>query len=308
MGATNASYNGLPVMYDYANFVGSLKSPGTVHCQNSDIVNYFTKYLLQKAISVFKWTMPETWERNYVLYTLYCNGVVAVFKTDKYGVIPNHCGLYGYNVQWQPTDVLIYNPLIRTTQLKIGRNCEILKLQPNYSGIMDIVTYYADILGLMAEAAGMNLVNSKLSFVFSADSKAMAETFKKLYDRVASGECASVVDKNLFDENGEPRWLMFNQDVGSNYITDRLLVDMRTVVNMFCSDIGIPNSNTNKKERLITDEVNANDFETKALATLWLDELQMCCDKINAMFDTGLAVDWRKEVLDNGSDGINQSL
>ena len=66
---------------------------------------------------------------------------------------------------------------------------------------------------------------------------------------------------------------------------------------MFDTDIGIPNSNTDKKERLIVDEVNSNNEETLSKCSLWLDHCKKGCDKINQMFgnylQTEISVDWR---------------
>lgn len=109
-------------------------------------------------------------------------------------------------------------------------------------------------------------MNSKLAYVFAAENKAMAETFKKLYDQIAAGNVAAVIDKQLFRDDGKANWQMFNQNVGQNYIADRVLSDMRKIEAMFCTDVGIPNANTDKKERLITDEVNANKVETRSSA------------------------------------------
>ena len=49
----------------------------------------------------------------------------------------------------------------------------------------------------------------------------------------------------------------------------------------------------NKRERLITDEVNANNAESVARAALWLQELKESFEKVNNMFGLSLAVDWR---------------
>lgn len=296
--------HGVPWTYDYSNMVQSSVSPGTVHCKNAYLTQYFTKYLLQQAISVFEWTVPEHWEKNYFLYTLYTWGFVTVFKTDRFGVIPQGCSLRGYNVMYQPREVVIANPIIGTKTATIGKNCTLIKLMPDYSGIMDIVSYYADILALISESMGMNLVNSKLSYVFAAGNKSQAETFKKLYDNVASGDCAVVTDKNLMRDDGSIAWDFFNQNVGQNYIVDKLAEDMRKIVNMFCTEIGIPNANTEKKERQIVDEVNANNFETKSKATLWYESLKEGVEKTRKMFnidETVFSVKWRREVVQNGS-------
>ena len=68
-------------------------NPNSIHTQNTQLAAYFRRYLLQKAISVFDWTLPDNWNRDFFLYVLYCWGVVAVIKTDKFGVIPQGCAL-----------------------------------------------------------------------------------------------------------------------------------------------------------------------------------------------------------------------
>ena len=265
-----------------------------MHCQNAALSQYFQRYLLQKAFSVFEWTLPESWDKNYFLYTLYGNGYLAVINTNKFGVIPQNCTLYGRNVFYQPDYAIITNPLFsQTVQAKIGRQCELVKLQPNYNSIMDITSYYADMLALCAEAAGVNLVNSKLAYVFASDNKAGAESFKKLFDQVNHGNPAVFVDKQLFNETGEVSWKMFNQNIGQTYILSDLLTDMRKIETMFLTMIGIPSANTDKRERLISDEVNANNTETASLCALWLENVQESFKKVNKMFDTNCAVKWR---------------
>lgn len=290
---------GLPYLYDYVNAVTSQSSPSTVHCRNTALSQYFQKYLLEKALSVFRFELPEWWERNYVLYTLYCYGYFAVVQTDRYGVIPQHCSLYGYNIMYQPTNAIICNPLLTgNLRPRIGTQCEVVKLQPNYSGIMDIVAYYADMLALCAESIGMNLVNSKVSYAFATRTKNGAETFKKMFDKIQSGDPAVFYDSDLTDELGE-RWQLFDKNVKNSYIANDILEAMRKIELMFDNDIGIPNANTEKKERMITDEVNANNFEARSKCELWLEEIQNGFEKVNAMFDLNLSVTWRNEVMGN---------
>ena len=293
---------GAPVFYDYNNAVNSLISPSTMHVRDTGLAWYFRRYLLQKAIAVFKWNLPKEWAQNYILYVLYCWGYLAIVNTDKFGVIAQACSLAGYDVFYQPTRAIISNPLLTgILEPKIGTQCTILRLQPDYGGIMDKVNFYADMLALSAETAGTNLFNSKLAYVFAANSKADAESFKKMFDNIASGEPAQFVGKNLFNEDGSPNWMMFNQDLRNSYIAGDILEDMRKWELKFCSDLGIPNSNTEKKERLITSEVESNNIEVKLWADLALESLQDGCSKANEMFNIDIAVDWRfKEV--NGYD------
>ena len=286
--------NNLPALADYQqvrNGVGlDLLAP-----PEQTLSWMFQRYLLQKAISVFRWTIPETWDKDYFLYCLYCFGRVAVVNTDKFGVIPQACGLMGYNIYYRPTNAIITNPLLRgIRQPRIGAECVLLKLQPDYGGIMDIVQFYANLMAQASTAVGVNLANSKLAYAFFAENRALAETFKKFYDAVANGQPAIAVSKDLADEQGRPRWTPFQQDVKSTYITGDLLRDLRTLENRFDTDIGIPNANTEKRERMITDEVNANNVETYSKCQLWLEQLKESCTEAMTMFPRlSLSVDWR---------------
>lgn len=287
---------GAPFFYDYQNAIIPQTTPNTVHVKNVGLTRFFQRYLLQKAISVFKWGMPSTWSRDYFLYTLYCRGFVAIVNTDKFGVIPQGCGLKGYNVFYQPRSVIIQNPLIsHTLEPEIGKNCVLLKLQPDFCGIMDLVSFYAQEMALASEAVDVNLLNSKLSYVFTASNKNAAESLKKLYDRIASGEPAVVVDKALYNDDGTVCWEAFQQNVGQNYIVSDLLSDLRKIETEFDTKVGIPNANTDKKERLISDEVNANNVETRNLPELWLESLRQGCEEARKMFGIDLSVDWRNQ-------------
>lgn len=298
--------NGIPAMADHINVRNWASSPSTVHCRNTGLSQYFARYLLQKAMSLFKWELPESWSKSYFLYVLYCWGYLAVVNTNKFGVIPQACTLSGYNVFYQPTHALVTNPLLRgNLQPAIDKQCTLIRLQPDYGGIFDIVSYYADMLALCAESVGMNLMNTHLSYVFSANNKTAAESFKKLADKISSGEVAVVIDKNLYKEDGSKNWEAFEQNLKQVYIASDVLSDMRKIEAMFDTDIGIPNANTDKRERLISDEVNANNIETVSKCSMWLDELKESCVKTNKMFGLNISVNWRfPQALSSGGDSI----
>lgn len=284
----------IPAMYDTKNLFNSMVSPSTVHCRNTQLQRYFRRYLMQKAISVFKWKLPDTWDKDYFLYTLYGYGYCAVINTEEFGVIPQWGALGGYNVFYRPTYVIITNPLIKEMKRPtIGIDCTIIKLQPDYGSITDLVNYYADMLALCSESIGINMINSHVSTVFPAANKAMAESYKKMYDKIASGDPAVVVDKNLFDDTGKPVWTPFQANIKNEYIADNILADMRRIEAQFDQDIGIPTANTEKRERLIVDEVNSNNVETAIRSEFWLEQIKKSVEETNAMFDTEISVDWR---------------
>ena len=281
------------ITYDYINLYNASRSPSTVHVKNSRLRNFFRKYLMQKAISVFEWKLPDEWDKDYFLYTLYGMGFVAILDTDRYGVICQQCAPGGYNLYYRPSYVIVTNPLLPTMTLNIDRDCVLVKLQPDYSSICDIVGYYADQLALASEAMGVNLVNTKSGIVFGAENKAQAEAYKKMFDNLSEGDPATVIGKNLLNDDGSPSWFPFVASVKESYVTSDILSDMRKIEAMFDTDIGIPNANTDKRERLISDEVNANNVETATRCELWLETVRKEFEKANAMFGLNLSVDWR---------------
>ena len=290
---------GIPVFYDYENVYNSQISPSTIHI-DSRIKFYFTRQLLQEVIGLYRFGLPEDWNADYFKYVLFMNGFISIMKTDLYGVICQHCTLGGRTIYYAPKYALISNPAFdKSYRLEIGRQCGLIKLRPDYTGVMDIVNYYADMLALAAESAGLNLQNSKLAYVFISADKAQAESFKKLYDQIAEGNPAAFADKKLFNEDMKPNWLMFNQDVARTYIAGDILEDMRKFKDQFCTEVGIPNANTDKKERMLVDEVNANNQETQTKAELWLETMRAGMRQANELFNLDLSVKLRFKEEEN---------
>lgn len=259
------------------------------------LFNFFRKYLLQKAISVYKWDAPEEWNIWYMLYHLYIWGYVSVIYTIRFGWIPQRCSLYGYDIWDAPDRIRVDNAIVNGIDRKIGDKCVLFKMDGTYTGIMDLVDVYAGQLAELFVDIKVNAQTSRMAFVFSASDKKEAETQKKLYDNVLDGEVA-VFTK----QNASGTWEYFSQNIGQNYIIDKLLVDIRKILNAFNSEIGIPNTNTEKKERMNTDEVNSNNGDTKVRAAMWLEEFQKTCSILNKIAGrTILTVNWRKEVKDS---------
>ena len=289
--------------YDFINRYNAHIEPSTMHTGENATTRYFTRYLIQKIISVFEFKgIPETWSKDYFLYTLFCFGFVAIVETDKFGVIPQHCSVFGYDVFYRPTNVNIANPLIRGNLTpRIGTECALIRMQPDYGSCMDIVSYYADLLSMATEALGVNLVNSKLAYVFACEDKTVAESFKKMYDQMNDGNPAVFADKKLFMDDGSPAWDTFQNNLKQNYIAKDILEDMTKIDARFCTEIGIPNVNMAKESGVTDNEVEANNIDTKTKASLWLETMQQGCRQANELFGLDLSVDFRYKEEENSN-------
>ncbi len=302
-----------PYYYDVLNKAISSMSPSTYHCANTELHSYYMRYLIQQALAQFDWEIPPEWDKDYFLYTLYCYGYLAVFDTSAFGVICQQCTLRGLNLYYHPTNALIANPILNQVEpgvhdLEIGRQCEILKLQPDYNSIIDKVAYYADMMALCDESAGLNLINSQLSYVLFANNKQEAETLKKMFDTLHSGQPAVAVTIKGRAKGAPDAWEPFAQNVGQNFIADKILQAKNTFKDMFLTELGIPNANTEKKERLLVDEVNANNIETAIIPDLWLSTLQEGCERIRNRYGINLSVKWRFDPAEGGVDNAGDNV
>lgn len=284
----------MPYSYEMINLFNSSYSPSTLHTKNTQMFTFFKKYLLEKVMSVFEFELPEMWDKNYFLYSLFLNGYLAIVNTDKFGVICQHCGLRGYNIYYNPTHAIIVNPLLTgILEPKIGTQCSLIRLQPDYSGVSDIVNYYADNMAMTAETCEMNIMNSKLSFLFAVRGKSQAESMKKILDRVMRGELGVFYDEKLKMGNDNIPLDFFNNDLKKNFIAPELQDTLRRWEEMFCNEVGIPNIRSDKKERMIVDEVNSNNIECFTKAELWLETLKEGVEQTNKMFNLDLSVKLR---------------
>ena len=155
------------------------------------------------------------------------------------------------------------------------------------------------------QCAAVNILNSHLSYIGEADSKAQAETIKKLYDNIASGIPAVV--QRTGSKAGEGLHLL-TQNVGQNFIADDVLDVLQKIQAAFRAEIGIPNVQTEKKERLIKGEIARGDMFTRSKARMWLDEIRAGMAQSEKMYPDIrglLGVDFALEVTDGGSDSIN---
>lgn len=296
----------LPIEAQYINSFESSYKPSTIHAKDTALAAYFRKYYLQRAMSVFKFTgIPETWSENLFLYTLFGAGFGGVFNTDKFGVVFNPVGLRGFDVNYQPTNIVVANPLLKgIKEPRIGVDCSVIRLQPNYSGIMDIVNMYANLSAMCVESMLVNLVNSKVAYMAEAPDKATAETYKKAFDQIQEGNPFVVTRGKSTGADEAPGLNLFFQNVGQNYICNELHLTQRKLEQDFDRWIGIPTANTEKRERLTDDEVNIGGVETRACVDVWFDTLSMDIEKTNDMFGLNLGVDFRYKMDEEADDDV----
>ena len=282
------------MFYNSLDYYQAYNIPSTVHTTNDATTAFFERNLFQRAISRYDFTLPKEWEKDFVLYILWAIGFGAVFNTEDYGLVFQPCSFAGgLNIWFEPVRANVHTPLINEDNMIIGEDCEILRINPDWFGCWDIIHYYAEKLSLISQSFDMNIENTKLAYFIACDNKADAETLKKVLDKANSGEpnvFYKANSKKPSMPNDKPIFEEYTRDISNTFIADKIIQSYRDIIDLFNIEIGIPTIN-DKKERMLTDEVNKNNTEILSRAIIWRDTLKKCMDRCNKLFGTEMNVE-----------------
>ena len=295
MGNNNNFFPGYaPYGYDQIQTIDGQRFPSSVK-NRSYTYAFWERALFQRAASIVDFELPEEWNgtvRDFFYFCLFRFGYLCVFYNKKFGYSWQPCTLGGYDFYYQPTKAIVANPKLSNTY-KIGNGegdnstCEIIKLTPDFRGIWDIISYYAEKLSTMDGAVNMAIINSKLGYVLGAKTKASAEALKKILDKLNNGESTVIADmllKNDPQSKENPFTAFERGNLKNSYITTDLLKDFQTVLNNFDSEIGIPTIPYEKKERMVTDEANMRMIDGVSRSAVWKATLESSLEIVNKHF------------------------
>ncbi len=305
--------NYTPLNYHNINVGAGTYNPSPVKAYNNRTFGYWVRALFQRATSVIDFELPDTWQGNikdFFLYCLYKYGYVAVFNYDDVGIVFQPCTLSGYNFYYQPTDAIISNPKYQDT-LIIGESCELIKLTPDYVGVWDVIEYYAERFSQLDNAINMSLINCKTPYILGAKNKTASSALKKILDKVNGGEPAVIFDEKLMnDPNSKDtpfQLLELLRNPKEAYLTTDQLMDFRTILDNFDSEIGIPALPYQKKERLISDEATMRAYDGSARSLTWFNTLTTSIKEVKKLYPD-IVLDARLHYADfNESEGVNDN-
>ena len=270
---------------------------------------FWCRSLYQRLCSVVEFNLPDSWNRarDYFEAVLFGRGFVCVFETPEFGVSFQNGNLSGFDFYYQPVQCIVSNPKLSKT-FTIGKDCSLIKLTNDFHGVVDIVAYYAEKLATLDGATNMSIINSKFAYLIASKSKASSAAVKQIFDRMNRGEPLIVYDAKLTEGLGgdEPITFIDRQSIANSYLTDKLLNDAQTIINSFDSEIGINTMPPEKRERMLTDEVNSKKADSSARVTLWEECLRNSIKDVNEMFGTDISFKFRfSEEENENNEGVN---
>lgn len=260
---------------EYQNFI-------TTELYFNQIVNY--------SLNVYKWiNMPKEIDLRFLELCLQFNGKGCMFKDSvngKYMFLQvNQNG--PLDVYRNPTKFTAFgiNGYSRDLTNEDGVIC-----YNNYTRMPNIwkLWEFAERIADVQRTIDVNLTLWKMPAIYRTSNKKLF-SFKNFVNKILNNEVAIFVDEG-FTPDGMPLTVI-NHNV--DYVIDKLEIEKKQLWNECMLFIGIDNSNQDKKERMITDEVNANNGQVEQSRYIGLDARREFCEKVNEMFGLDIWCEFR---------------
>ena len=253
---------------------------------------YWRNQLFNRVNKLYTWkNLPfpqKEIETRLILF-----GKCGITKTLKGELIATNCSLYGVTNYY---DIFThYNwatPLMNGT-VEIGKNGILVDNDTLRNPIIPIIDRYAMMLAHTEISLINALVNGRAQKTMVASSNKVAQDIRTYQNKLYDGANDVIVDAAFIGLDVKD-----NDNSSLSHIKN--LYDVRqNLLYSFYEDLGIK-KNQQKKERLVTDEVSADNTLLKLNILDMTDARQRACDEVNALFGTDISVKCNVDYDDNG--------
>lgn len=256
--------------------------------RNTLVFNDFYSRLKMIALTCFEWEgLPESCSARFLESVLFDHGQAVFVDDPEMGFL---------TLKVTPADTLnVYNePLAYTAystnyhRMYRAEDCVIIRNTPISKSTDSTILMYAERLAELERAIEVNVKAQKTPLLIKCDEKTR-KTLETLYAQYDGNKPFIVAAKSLMDNPIE------SINTGAPFVADKLREEKRAVWNEVLEFLGLnTNPSDKKKERLITNEVDANNEQIDIQVESMLAERVAAADAINKKF--GLNVSVRKRV------------
>lgn len=257
---------------------------------NRTYLQYYNR-LLELAINMYEWkNLPDTVDERFLELTLFSDGMAVFFQDDGgLGYLCLQCMIGGeLDVYRIPIDRTAY--ATNGYQMRLdNQNSVIIFNNYTHTNSMLDVEMYARRLYEIERTIDVNVKAQKTPVLIRATENQRL-TMKNLYMQYDGNEPFIFGDKQL-DMDGIK---VLKTD--APYVADKLNILKRQIWNEALTYLGIENSNTDKRERLVSDEITSNLGGVVAQRFCRLNARRKAAEQINKMFGLDIQVDYREEI------------
>ena len=250
---------------------------------------YYYDRLVELSVSMFEWkNVPKTVDTRYLELTLFALGQAVFFRDDVLGELALHCTVDG---QWNVYNIPKGRRAIASNgynQALTDENSVIIFNNMLHKPSVYAVRMYAKRLANLDSIVDVNANAQKTPVLVRADERQRL-TMLNLYKEYDGNQPFIFGDKNL-----NPKSLEAIR-TEAPYVADKIYQLKTQIWNEALTYLGISNTNTTKKERMITDEVTRNQGGVIASRYSRLESRREACRKINDMFNLDMWCDYRED-------------
>jgi hypothetical protein len=264
---------------------------------NSDTYNMYYQRLRDYALNIFEWSgLPESINVRFLETTMIDEGRCVFFEDPSLGFLALPVQYGGQvNVYNEPTEYKAVS--IHYNRDLTPDNAVIMYGMYSRQTLAQIIRLFARRLYQVERTMDVNIQAQKTPVLILAD-ETQRLTLQNMYMQYDGNEPFIFGNKNGFDKES-----ITVLQTEAPFVSDKLQAYKHNLWNEAMTFLGVGNAKQDKKERLVADEVSANDEQIQGARYIMLNARQDACKAINKMFGLNVSVDFKLNIKDEVEDG-----
>lgn len=251
-------------------------------------IDYLNR-LKEYALNMFEWiNLPKTVDARFIELVLFEEGKINFFEDKLIGFLAlrvNESGKQNVYNEFDKKYIYANNGFSRVRNLRNS-----VTIYNNYlrTPTYTTVNLYAIRLARVTRAIDLNIEAQKTPVLITCPENQKL-SLKNVYEQYKGNAPVIYTDSE------------FNLDsikvlkTDAPFVVDKLTLYKHDIWNEVMTFLGVNNSNQDKKERLVANEVDANDEQIEQARFNMLDARKDACKKINDMFGLNIDVKFRND-------------
>lgn len=251
-------------------------------------IDYLNR-LKEYALNMFEWiNLPKTVDARFIELVLFEEGKINFFQDKLIGFLAlrvNESGKQNVYNEFDKKHIYANNGFSRVRNL---RNSVTIYNNYLHTPTYTTVNLYAIRLARVTRAIDLNIEAQKTPVLITCPENQKL-SLKNVYEQYKGNAPVIYTDSE------------FNLDsikvlkTDAPFVVDKLTLYKHDIWNEVMTFLGVNNSNQDKKERLVANEVDANDEQIEQARFNMLDARKDACKKINDMFGLNIDVKFRND-------------
>lgn len=270
------------------------------------------EYVLQTmAMSCFKWEgLPEDIDPRFIEYVLLYGGIGGMFQMANGGLAfapatpvgkltmyynPNKIQLLPINggTPWYRHAFFFVKNLAEGNVI-VPPDAAVCFDNESRISLIPILRQYARRLANIDRKVDINVNAQATPFLIIAEEESRKDAIN-LYKQIGGNEPLIIANKGI---TGSLSASVFSTE--APYVADKLLVDQQKILNQVYTMLGVDNSNTEKRERMIDAEATSNNEQIMLMRLSRMAPRRRFADQVNELFGTDITVSWAVPHLTEG--------